>query len=115
MQRLMILCFTDQNLKGMQVHHINHDKLDNRLENLRVISPQEHLKLHANRKNVKGGKIKSPVRNQRRKIECIETKQVFKNIAEAARILKLNQSSVYKVLTGLLMKTGNLHFRYVEN
>ena len=28
------------------VHHINHDKLDNRLENLQVVSRSEHNKIH---------------------------------------------------------------------
>lgn len=30
------------------VHHLNHDKTDDRLENLRVISQSEHGKYHAN-------------------------------------------------------------------
>lgn len=30
-----------------QVHHINHDTLDNRLENLAVVSPLEHRRIHA--------------------------------------------------------------------
>lgn len=30
------------------VHHINHDKLDNRPENLIVLNPSEHAKYHAN-------------------------------------------------------------------
>lgn len=29
------------------VHHINHDSTDNRLENLEVLSPEEHATLHA--------------------------------------------------------------------
>ena len=31
---------------GEHVHHINHDKLDNRLENLRIMTNSEHRRLH---------------------------------------------------------------------
>lgn len=29
-----------------QIHHIDHDKLNNRMENLRWVTPQEHLSIH---------------------------------------------------------------------
>ena len=32
--------------KGFHVHHINGDTLDNRLENLAILSPSEHIKHH---------------------------------------------------------------------
>lgn len=32
--------------KGEEVHHINGDKLDNRIENLVVLTTEEHKKLH---------------------------------------------------------------------
>lgn len=37
------------------VHHLNHDKLDNRLENLSVVSRSEHNKIHGFLRREKGG------------------------------------------------------------
>jgi len=32
--------------EGYVIHHINHDPLDNRIENLQMIEKREHLRLH---------------------------------------------------------------------
>ena len=34
--------------KGMEIHHVNHDKLDNRIENLKIVTRLEHKRLHSN-------------------------------------------------------------------
>lgn len=34
-------------LRSEHVHHINHNKADNRIENLKVVTGSEHLKVHA--------------------------------------------------------------------
>jgi len=39
---------------GYQIHHINHNKQDNRLENLQLLSNSEHQKLHNQPKDKRG-------------------------------------------------------------
>lgn len=45
--RLIMERFLKRKLKPNEyVHHINQNKLDNRIENLQILSPEEHTKLH---------------------------------------------------------------------
>lgn len=39
---------------GFQIHHINHDRTDNRLDNLECVDPQTHKRLHAGHRQVEG-------------------------------------------------------------
>lgn len=32
--------------RGFEIHHVNEDKLDNRIENLRIVSRLEHKRIH---------------------------------------------------------------------
>jgi hypothetical protein len=41
---------------GMVVHHINKDTADNRIENLRLVSPSEHIIIHSTARNEHGMK-----------------------------------------------------------
>lgn len=52
--------------KSEQVHHINGNKLDNRIENLVILSPSEHSKLHAKQHPAKVGDCTSCERSGKR-------------------------------------------------
>jgi len=42
------------------VHHINHNKFDNRIENLQITTPQEHGRYHASQNGAHYVKLKCP-------------------------------------------------------
>lgn len=46
--RLLATLLVDdiQELKGKVVHHINHHKIDNRLDNIEIVDNEEHLEYH---------------------------------------------------------------------
>ena len=46
-------------LDGHQIHHINHDRTDNRLENLECVDPQTHKRLHAGHRWIDGAWVKT--------------------------------------------------------
>lgn len=43
------------------VHHLNHDKFDNRIENLQVLIRGQHCKIHALEQGKKWAKLKCPI------------------------------------------------------
>jgi hypothetical protein len=72
--RLVIENFVDENLskdKDLEIHHLDLDKSNNRLENLLVVTKEEHLKIH---KQVGKKHIKKIQRKAKRKFICEETR-----------------------------------------
>ena len=49
-----------------------------------------------------------------KKVQCIETGQVFDGLSDAAKALNVNRQSIYLQIKGKLKSAGGLHFRYLE-
>jgi len=56
----------------------------------------------------------SEAQPHKKRIECIETGEIFESFADAARKTGLNRSKIVAVCTGRRNKTGGLHFRYAN-
>ena len=85
------------NNKTEQIHHINNNTLDDRLENLQIVTIQEHSKIHKNRK------LNYSV------IEILRTLTGwgYKNIAKCLNYPPKSVQSALKVLD----KEGKIHYR----
>lgn len=71
--------------KGYEIHHIDFCKTNNEIENLQLVTPSEHTKIHAIAR--KGSAMN-------KKVKCVETGEVFHSISELARIHNQHPSNV---------------------
>jgi len=81
--------------KGEIVHHINRDKLDNRPENLELLSPKEHFKRHV-----------VPILQERQEAKIIET-WIPKIETQAAKAIVIGFAcaGVILFIVGLITRT----------
>jgi len=68
---------------GYVIHHINGNKLDNRLENLRMVTRQEHIELHRDEISILG---------------CEVDGLIFRNVSEACYFFGKSKSSFYRMI-----------------
>lgn len=107
--RLVLEVFVGPRPDGYQCDHINGVRDDNRLENLRWVTPLEN--------------ILNPVTNARRNrparsVLCVETGEVFLTEAAAARKIGVTSTMMSYVLNrykGRYKTAHGLHFRFVED
>lgn len=94
---------------GYVIDHINACKTDNKLDNLRLITLSE---------NVKAALYDTKTNSSCKKVEqlTLTDKHIayFNSVAEAARKLKLDSSTISKVCRGINKSHGGFHFKYIE-
>lgn len=79
------------------VDHINHDKTDNRVENLRWLSHENNVR-----------------RSRGKKVYCIELDQTFDSIREAGRETGVACQSICQCCQGRRKTAGKMHWKYVN-
>lgn len=104
------LFYNDDNFEGYVIDHINGDKLDNRVENLRKITLSE---------NVMASYYEQNTNSNKKIVEQYDLNNQFiasyPSAAEAARKLKLDSSTISKVCRGINKTHGGFIFKYKDN
>jgi len=102
--RLVLSNFSQvENMKELEVNHINENKQDNRLENLEWLTSKENCN-HGTR-NKRIGEFSS------NKVLCVETGVVYNSQLEASIETNTSESGISNCLNGKRRKANNLHWR----
>lgn len=72
--------------KGYEIHHKDFNKLNNNIDNLQLITPSEHTKLHVDTHWMGSGMNK--------KVVCVETGVVYNSIVQLSKIVGKSPSNV---------------------
>ena len=95
--------------EGYVIDHINANKTDNSLSNLRLITLSE---------NVKSALYNTKTNSSCKKVEQLTLNdthiEFFESCADAARQLGLDSSTISKVCRGQNKSHGGFHFKYVK-
>lgn len=102
------ITFVGQIPNGYDVHHINHNPIDNRIENLELIEKDKHQKMH-NKDRIKKT-IKTVLQY------TLDNKFVaeYPSTREAERQTGINQAHISMVCNGKRKSSGNFIWKYKE-
>ena len=100
--RLVAKCFIANPNNKPQVDHINSNPSDNRVKNLRWVTPKENQNNEISKNKHK------------KKVICINTGKIYNSIMECAQNYNIAKSSVSMVLTKKRKSCFGLCFDYVK-
>lgn len=112
--RLVAETFISNPENKPQVNHIDCDKTNNNVSNLEWCTNSENM-LHAYKYGLRVGfHIPKSEEVRKKRIYCIELAKTFDSIKQAAEELGLYSSNICLCCKNNTRKTGNYHFRYLE-
>ena len=109
--RLVAINFIKNNNKKFnQVNHIDGNKENNFVGNLEWVDSARN-QIHAYKNGLKS--CESVKKANSKKVECIETGEIFDSITQASKKLKINRNNISNSCHGNTRNTNGLHFRFI--
>lgn len=105
--KLVVETFDTKDRDNLQVNHIDGNKLNNRLDNLELVTGSENIS-HAYRTGLK----KPPCPNPRR-VQIVETGEIFDTAASCARSIHGSKSHVCECMNGERSTHKGYHFKEI--
>lgn len=117
--KLVYKTFVGEIPQGYEIHHINHNRKDNRVENLELVETSEHKKIHAKDFSVLC-KLQNIKRCSKTVLQYTKDGQFvaeYPSTTEAARQTGVNQSSISKCCRKLkkFKTAGGFIWKYKNN
>lgn len=89
-----------------EIHHINHNKHDNRVENLMWIDRKTH--------NLDEEVMEQRKQTKHKKVRCIETNTVYDSILQASEETGIHKGNIVQVCKGKRKSCGGFTWEYVD-
>lgn len=82
--------------QGFVIHHIDGNKLNNKLDNLQMMTAKEHLALHKKERISNGYKSR---KNSKNLVKCNETNMTYNTIREASQATGISPICIHYAIS----------------
>lgn len=108
--RLLAMAFIPNTEGKMCINHIDGNKQNNKLDNLEWCTHSEN-QLHRSRVLNKARFPEEALAATRMPVVCVETGEAYESVSAAARLCRLKQQNISKVLDSGTRTAGGFHWR----
>ena len=115
--RLVAIVFLENSDNSLVVNHINFNRADNRVCNLEFVTQQENIQ-HAwndkERADIHRHKLSEAKNKSKKKVICVETKQIFSSLSDASKQYGTNRGNISNCCRNRNKTAGGYHWKYIE-